>query len=80
VASSVVGGVDPKHLIQVAPAEHEHPVQALRPDRTDPPLGERVRSRCQDRGLTILTPSQRTPRRTAPRVSSLGLGSGTGSL
>jgi hypothetical protein len=46
-----VGGVGPKHLLEAARAEHEHPIEALRPDRTDHPLGERVRSRSPDRGL-----------------------------
>ena len=41
----VVGGVGPEDLLQVAAAEHEHPVQALGPDRANPSLGERVRSR-----------------------------------
>jgi hypothetical protein len=36
----VVGGVGPEQSLEVAAAEHEHPVQALGPDRTDPPLGE----------------------------------------
>src|SRR6266511_2139139 len=46
----VVSGVGSKHPLQVAAAEHEHPVQALGPDGTDPSLGERVRSRSPDRG------------------------------
>ncbi len=47
----VVRGVGAKYPLQVAEAQHQHPVQALRPDRADPPLGERVRSRGPDRGL-----------------------------
>jgi hypothetical protein len=38
----VVRGVGAKGPLQVAAAEHEHPVQALAPDRADPPLGEGV--------------------------------------
>jgi hypothetical protein len=45
----VVSGVDPEDPLKVAPAEHQHPVQTLVPDRADPSLGERVRSRCPDR-------------------------------
>jgi hypothetical protein len=47
----VVGSVGPKHPLEVAPAEYQHPVQALGPDRADPPLSESVRSRRPDRGF-----------------------------
>jgi hypothetical protein len=47
----VVSGVGPKHMFQVAAAEHECPVEALGPDRADPPLREGVRPRSSDRGL-----------------------------
>jgi hypothetical protein len=47
----VVRGAAQKHSLQVAAADHQDPVQALRPDRANPPLGECVRSRCSDRGL-----------------------------
>jgi hypothetical protein len=50
----VVGGVSPEHSLQVVAAEHQHPVQALGPDSTDPPLGEGVRPRGSDRGLDDL--------------------------
>jgi hypothetical protein len=41
----VVSGVDPEDPLEVTPAEHEHPVEALGPHRPDPSLGERVRPR-----------------------------------
>src|SRR6266511_2037127 len=47
----VVGGVDSEHPLQVTAAEHQHPVQALGPDRADPPFGECVRPRSPDRGF-----------------------------
>jgi hypothetical protein len=47
----VVGRVDPKHPREVSAAEHEDPVQALCPDRADPPLGVSVRTGSPDRGL-----------------------------
>ena len=55
----VVSGVDPEDPLKVAPAEHHHPVQTLVPDRADPSLGERVRSRCRIGVLTMCTPSVR---------------------
>ena len=62
----VVGGVGPKHLLQVPAAEHEYPVQALGPDRADPPLGVGVRSRSPDGVLMILTPSERNTSSNGP--------------
>jgi len=47
----VVRGVGPKDSLEVATAEHQHPVQAFSPDRADPPLSERVRTWGPDRGL-----------------------------
>jgi len=47
----VVGDVGPKHPLQEAATEHQHPVQALGPDRAHSPLRERVGSRSPDRGL-----------------------------
>jgi hypothetical protein len=47
----VMGGVGPEHPLQVAAAQHQHPVQALGPDRSHPPLGKRVRLRGPDRRL-----------------------------
>ncbi|HZA40869.1 MAG TPA: hypothetical protein VFA00_09630 [Actinomycetota bacterium] len=38
----VVSGVGPEDPLEVTPAEHEHPVEALGPNRPDPPLGKRV--------------------------------------
>jgi hypothetical protein len=46
----VVGGVGAEHLLPMSTTEYEHPIQALGPDRTDPPLRERVRSWGADRG------------------------------
>jgi hypothetical protein len=48
--SVVVLGVGLQHPVEVPTAEDQHPVQALGPDRADPPLGEGVRVRCSDRG------------------------------
>ncbi len=39
----VVGGIDPQDLLEVAAANHQQPVQALGPDRTDPALRVGVR-------------------------------------
>jgi hypothetical protein len=47
----VVDDIGAKYTRQVPAAEDEHPVQALRPDGADPPLGERVRARSPDRRL-----------------------------
>jgi hypothetical protein len=46
--SVVMLDVELDHLLQVSPTEDEHPVQALRPDRAGPPLGEGVGLRCPD--------------------------------
>ena len=48
VVVSRVGQEDP---LEVTPAEHEHPVEALGPNRSHPPLGNRVRSWGPDRPL-----------------------------
>jgi hypothetical protein len=61
----VLRGVGPKHPFQVAEAEDHRPVQALGPDRSDPPLGEGVRSRGSDRCLDDRHPlGAEHPRRT----------------
>ena len=48
---AVVSGVGQEDPLQVTPAEHEHPVEALSPNRSHPPLGKRVRSWSPDRRL-----------------------------
>ena len=50
----VVGSVSLEHSLEVAASEHKDPVQALGPNRSHPPLGERVRSRGPDRRLDDL--------------------------
>jgi hypothetical protein len=46
----VVLHVGPEHAVEMPASEDEHPVQALRPDGSDPSLGEGVRVRSADRG------------------------------
>jgi len=46
--SVVVSRIGSKDALQVAATEHEHPVQALGPDRSHPPFGECVRLRGPD--------------------------------
>src|SRR5512132_713212 len=41
----VVVDVDPKHVLELSLADDQDPVEAVAPDRPDPALGERVRSR-----------------------------------
>jgi hypothetical protein len=62
----VVGGVGAEQPLQVAAAEHEHPVQALGPDRADPPLGEGVRPRARIGVSMIHTPSERNTSSKGP--------------
>jgi hypothetical protein len=52
----VVLDIDPEHPLQVSAAEDEHPIQALRPDRADPALGEGVRPWGPDWGADHLGP------------------------
>src|ERR687892_2045732 len=47
----VVGSVSLEHSLEVAASEYKDPVEALGPNRSHPPLGERVRSRGPDRRL-----------------------------
>ena len=47
----VVGSVSLEHSLEVAAPEHKDPVQAFGPNRSHPPLGERVRSWGPDRRL-----------------------------
>jgi hypothetical protein len=62
----VMRDVGPKDALQVAAAEHEHPVQALGPNRADPPLGEGVRCGARTGVWMILTPSERNTSSNAP--------------
>jgi len=50
-SSVVVRGVGQEHPVKVSAPQHQHPVQALCPDRADPPLREGVRAGSQDRSL-----------------------------
>ena len=45
----VMAGIDAKHLLELAPAEDEQPVEALSAHAADPALGVRVRVRRPDR-------------------------------
>jgi hypothetical protein len=44
------------HAVEMPASEDEHPVQALRPDGSDPSFVESVRVRCADRGEDHLGP------------------------
>lgn len=46
----VVAEVGTEHLIEMSTAEDERPIEALRPNRFDPSLGEGVGFRGMDRG------------------------------
>jgi hypothetical protein len=41
----VVAAVDAEHVLEVASAEDQDPVEAVGSDRPDPPLGEGIRVR-----------------------------------
>ena len=45
----VMVDVDAEHVLELSPADDQHPVEALAPDGADPALGERVRLRRPER-------------------------------
>jgi hypothetical protein len=61
----VVGGVEAEHLLEVAAADDQDPVEALAAEGADPTLGERIRIWSSDR-RAILMPSLRKTSSKAP--------------
>lgn len=52
----VVAGVDAEHVLEVAPADDQQPVETFGADRAHEALGVGVRLRCTDRRVDDLDP------------------------